>query len=102
MMVKQERERGTGSVYQSRGLWIGAIPISHQPPTQVSGTTKQEAIDKLDAHLDGKTILQIPVPKTLGEEATAKATENDTTLSRVVEGKLVEYVAGDGETEDES
>jgi hypothetical protein len=103
MMAKQERERGTGSVYKSRGLWVGAIPVSHQPPTQVSGTTKKEATEKLDAHLDGKTILHIPVPKTLGEEATAKATENDTTLPRLLEPEVTniiqKYIAGDGEQE---
>jgi hypothetical protein len=91
-MAPNKRARGRGSVYPEGNRWIGALPLFARPPSYVTGATEEEATAKLDAILDGYTSHHIHLPKKLGEDATAKATENDTTLSRVVESKLVEYV----------
>ena len=102
-MAGNKRRKGTGSVFErvakNGTKFVGVLPPSLRPPHQETFDSPEEAHAWLDAHVAGLARHTIYLPKTLGEEATAKATENDTTLSRVVEGKLEEYVAGDGETE---
>ena len=93
------RDKGTGSVFPRGTKSVAVLPSHLRPPHQKTFSTPEAAHAWLDAMLASLTPHTIYLPKTLGEEAAAKATENDTTLSRVVEGKLVEYVAGDGETE---
>jgi hypothetical protein len=100
---KNSRDKGTGSVFEratKSGIkFVGVLPLSLRPPHQRTFNTPEAAHAWLDATLASLTPHTIYLPKKLGEDATAKATENDTTLSRVVEGKLVEYVAGDSDTE---
>jgi hypothetical protein len=96
MMVSNKRPKGRGSVFQrSENSWVGVLPRSMRPPHQVTGATEEEAIEKLDLILDGITQHKLNLPKTLGEKAEAKATENDTTLSRVVEPMLEAWVQED-------
>jgi hypothetical protein len=59
------------------------------------GTKPRAGLEELDAAIASLTPHTIYLPKKLGEDATAKATENHTTLSRVVESKLEEYVKED-------
>jgi hypothetical protein len=91
-MAPNKRARGRGSVYPEGNRWIGALPPHARPPSYVTGATEEEATEKLDAILDGYTSHLIHLPKKLGEDATAKATENDTTLGRVVEPILEKWV----------
>lgn len=102
MMVSNKRSKGTGSVFErvTKGgtKFVGVLPPSLRPPHQETFATPEEAHAWLDAHVAGLVRHTIYLPEKLGEEATAKATENDTTLSRVVEGTLEEYVK-EGESE---
>ena len=92
MMVSNKRPKGRGSIFQRGNSFVGVLPRSARPPHQVTGSTEDEAAEKLDAILDGLTPYTIYLPKKLGEDATAKATETDTTLSRVVEPWIEEWV----------
>jgi hypothetical protein len=89
---KNSREKGTGSVFARGNKSVAVLPSHLRPPHQRTFATPEAAHAWLDATLASLTPHTIYLPKKLGEDATAKATENDTTLSRVVESKLVEYV----------
>jgi hypothetical protein len=94
-MAPNKRARGRGSVYPEGNRWIGALPPHARPPSYVTGATEEEATTKLDALLADITPHTIYLPKKLGEEATAKATENETTLSKVVEPMIEKWVKDD-------
>lgn len=88
MMVSNKRAKGRGSIFQRGDSFVGRLPRSARPPHQVTGSTEEEVAEKLDAILDGKTPHTIYLPEKLGEDVAAKATEDGTTLSRVVEPML--------------
>jgi hypothetical protein len=96
---KNSREKGTGSVFErvtKRGTkFVGVLPLSLRPPHQRTFATPEAAHAWLDAAIASLTPHTIYLPKKLGEDATAKATENHTTLSRVVESKLEKWVKED-------
>jgi hypothetical protein len=77
------RTKGTGSVFPRGDKYVGVLPPHLRPPHQKTFDTPQEAHEWLDAALAGLTPHIIYLPQKLGEDATAKATEEDTTLSRV-------------------
>jgi hypothetical protein len=91
-MVNNARSKGTGSVFARGAKYVGVLPPHLRPPHQQTFDTPEAAHAWLDAALAGLTPHTIYLPKKLGEEATAKATENDTTLGRVVEPMLEEWV----------
>jgi hypothetical protein len=78
------RAKGTGSVWIRGDKYVAVLPPHLRPPHQQTFDTPEAAHEWLDAALAGLTPHVIYLPKKLGEDVTAKATDNDTTLSRVV------------------
>jgi hypothetical protein len=95
MMASNKRGKGRGSVYPRGTKWVGVLPVHARPPHQITADSEDEANEMLDEILAGITAHTIYLPKELGEDVTAKATENDTTLSRVVEPMLEAWVKED-------
>ena len=91
-MVSNKRGKGRGSVYPRGSRFVGVLPPQARPPHQITRDTEEEAHAALDEILEGITAHTIYLPKKLGEDFTAKATENDTTISRVVEPWIEEWV----------
>jgi hypothetical protein len=83
------RAKGTGSVFTRGNKHVAVLPPHLRPPHQQTFDTPEAAHEWLDATLAGLAPHTIYLPKKLGEDATAKATENDTTLREVVEPAAV-------------
>jgi hypothetical protein len=80
-----ERAKGTGSVFARGTKFVGVLPPHLRPPHQKTFDTPKEAHEWLDAALAGLAPHIVYLPKELGEEAAAKASENNTTVSKLVE-----------------
>jgi hypothetical protein len=95
MMVSNKRGKGRGSVFQRGERFVGVLPPHARPPYQITRDTEEEAHAALDEILEGITAHTIYLPKKLGEDVTAKAAVDETTLSQVVEPMLDAWVKDD-------
>jgi len=97
MMVANKRGKGEGSVYErADGRWFGSLSLvdanGKRVRRTVSGPDEATAQTKLDALRAGNVAHTIYLPEQLGEDATAKAREQNETLSEAVKPLIEDWV----------
>lgn len=93
-----QRKKSQGSVYYNaaRDRWDGVVSRTvdgKRMRRTVTGTTEEEATEKLDQLIAGFAAHTIYLPESLGNKAVKKAARRKETLSDVVVPAVEAYVA---------